>query len=346
MPELSSFNASNAHLDQMRQTGDPEADQLVDLLNRTYGRDGFRKVQPWLTSFTKINEAAPLPELEEWISQRTGLPPWVNNKQLRIAEALYQKHPLDLLIMLGCYSLPYCYAAADGARVLYYTERLRKDTYNRLVETGQFVALVTSPGALENERIRKHVVKVRVLHAFARWYLLNHIGWNPAWGLPANQEDTAGTNLAFSLIALRGLRRVNIPVSKAQADAYLHLWNVVAWLLGCHQSLLAPSFKEAWLLDQAIAKRHFKPSQEGHELAEALIDSMVGSSADEKVRKLAPALMHYFLGPDLVKLLDLKPVDNRWLVFGLKTFNFLKYSLRLPLPVPQPKQIKAVNSSL
>ena len=332
----SHFDVSNAHLDKMRKTGDEPADELVLQLVNMHGSAIFKELQPYLTNFVEPIIACPSFEVADFITANSELPEWADKQQISEAYTLYNKYALDILIMLGCLSLPYCYAAADGARVLYYTGRLRKDTYNRLLETGQFVAMVTSKGALDNALVRENIVKVRLLHAFTRYYLTNHGNWNMDWGLPVNQEDMAGTNLAFSFIVTRGLRKVSIPIKQAESEAYLHLWNVVSHLMGCDDSLIPRTLEQAWQLDKAIARRHFKASEEGAALAKALEDSMSSNVVDPRVRSFGPKYMRYLLGPEIAAMLSLKESGASWPVYILKGVNYLRYTLKIPIPLPQP----------
>ena len=51
--------------------------------------------------------------------------------------------------------------------------------------------------------------KVRLMHDAVRHLILEH-GWDPALGLPINQEDQLGTLLTFSAVILDGLRKLGL----------------------------------------------------------------------------------------------------------------------------------------
>ena len=116
--------------------------------------------------------------------------------------------------LLGLLSLPYCYAAADGARVLDLSERIKNKPEHRLNETADFVWDVMAPNAFKPDgKGFTSILKVRLLHAAIRFYTGKSSKWNAAdWGLPVNQEDMAGTNLSFSLLVVRGLRKFGLAV--------------------------------------------------------------------------------------------------------------------------------------
>ena len=100
--------------------------------------------------------------------------------------------------MLACLALPYCYAGADGAKVLAKSQRIQNDTLKRLEETGEFIFTVMQEKNWHNGKAFRKILKVRLMHAAIRFFSEFHGTWNTAWGKPVNQEDMAGTNGAFS----------------------------------------------------------------------------------------------------------------------------------------------------
>ena len=65
--------------------------------------------------------------------------------------AFFKKHAQQIGLTLGFFSLPYSYLGANGAQVLWLTERIKNDTTRRLQETGEWVFAVNDPksGLLE-----------------------------------------------------------------------------------------------------------------------------------------------------------------------------------------------------
>lgn len=99
--------------------------------------------------------------------------------------------------MLGLYSLPYCYAFADGAEVLVRSKRIIDSIGERLGETGSFVMEIFKPGAFTSERSAFLVcAKVRLIHAFSRYFISHYAkDWDNAYGKPVNQETCSGPTL-------------------------------------------------------------------------------------------------------------------------------------------------------
>ncbi len=252
------------------------------------------------------------------------LPLWADQKLIKAAIRFFDKNPKNILLLLGYYSLPYCYAAADGAKVLYNTGRIVEQTRKRLAETAQFVLDVCEESSfLPNGKARASAFKVRIIHAAVRHGLLSK-GWDSStYGMPVNQEDMAGTNLSFSFIILRGLRKSLVSISPKEAEAYLHLWNVVAYLLGLDEKLIAYSLSEAAVLDRLISKRNFRESTEGKELMSALLDCLEETSPFPK--GFAHDYTYFLLGDEISKLLDFKPNNSAQpLVWLNKVANWLE----------------------
>ena len=72
------------------------------------------------------------------------------------------------------------------------------------------------------------------------WWLLRRSGrWDAArWGAPINQHDMAATALLFGVVFVEGVRQFGVPVSRAEAEDYVHLWRLSSWLMGVEEALL------------------------------------------------------------------------------------------------------------
>jgi uncharacterized membrane protein len=75
--------------------------------------------------------------------------------------------------------------------------------------------------------------------------LISH-GWKLGEdGLPCCQKDLAYTLLTFGYVFLRSMRKLAQPLSQADEEAYLHLWNVVGHLLGIRRELMPDTMGQA-----------------------------------------------------------------------------------------------------
>jgi hypothetical protein len=216
------------------------------------------------------------------------------------AQGIYQQFQPEVMLLLGCYSLPYCYAAAIGSQVLWQTGRLHEGALVRLQQTARFVWDV-GQGTMGEVAIA--CLKVRLIHGLVRFHLM-HSGWDAAkLGVPANQEDMAGTNLAFGFLVLRGLRKLHAGLLPSRGQAYLRYWNGIGAWLGIVPALLPPTLPDALALEQLIAGRHHKESMEGKGLTQSLLASIEEGPAPAAVKKQMPAMMRFMLGEEIADMI-------------------------------------------
>lgn len=267
-------------LDAYRQKGDALADYIVVKMVEEQGVEILRSLFAKLSDFSVHDFKDLHPKFHDFYNENAHFPVNFSKKEVIRATGIYMKHQQTIGLVLGCYSLPYCYLGEDGARVLMLTERIGKDTYTRLKETGNFLRRSMNFDYWDNEKIFSIIFKVRFLHAFVRYFTLKSPTWKTEWGVPINQEDMAGTNLAFSFIVLRGLRKLGYSLDEQSERAYLTTWKYIGHLLGVEEALLATSIADAARLDKEIATRQFRESATGIALTASLMEcynKMTGS---------------------------------------------------------------------
>ncbi|WP_247236420.1 oxygenase MpaB family protein [Telluribacter sp. SYSU D00476] len=311
MPKVikSSRSFPDSLLNPLRQTGDVEADAVISQVAEQGGHPVVGSLMKYLTDYENLSlEGQPI-AVREFITQQSTLSNGTDLQTFNKGIHFFWQHYRLISLLLGTYSLPYCYAGANGAQVLWISERIKSMTYQRLEETGAFVFGIMQEKDWTNGRNFIRIAKVRLLHAAVRWYTLRSERWNLDWGYPICQEDMAGTNLAFSYIIIRGLRQLNQSTTDAGEEAYLYFWNVVGQLLGVKEEILPHNLREAYHLGQAIARRQFRPSEAGKGLTRALLQVMEQQTPQPSLRNLPAAQMRYFLGDELANLLDVPQVE-------------------------------------
>ncbi|WP_250631571.1 oxygenase MpaB family protein [Rhodoflexus caldus] len=327
MLTIQRFTQSNINewLTAMRQQGDAPADAFISLLFEDSPRQALPALHQWAS---EKNTPLPLmlyPEHPFWLHYQQ-MPDWADKQQLQTGRAFFRQYAEDIMLLLGFLSLPYCYAAADGAKVLYRTRRIAEDTRRRLAETAQFVLAVHTDDIFDLTQAQmpqamRTVVTVRLMHAAVRYHIRRSGKWNDEQlGVPVNQEDMAGTNLAFSFIIIQGLRKTGHAIAHEQAAAFIHLWNVIGHFLGVQEQLLPADERVAARLDRAIAQRQFRPSPEGTALTRALIESIeenVTASPLMQVKGFVPAYMRFLLGDSIANLLRISAAGVPSSLFGI-----------------------------
>ena len=250
--------------------------------------------------------------LQDYIAQTQTLPAWANPDLIKQGEKLFSVYGGELSMLLLCKSLPASYACWRGAKVLYSTGRLaehRGSTQKftrRLMETSQFVINVMAEGGMSTtgKGIRT-AQKVRLMHASIR-YFLKQYGWDAATlGEPINQEDLAGTLMAFAVYPLEGMEQLGIQISTAEQDAYIHTWNVVGHIMGVNPDFFPKNYKEGLDLGYRILDHQKGESQEGKELLKACVDFLEQVTPGNKFDFYPEVLIRYLLRDELADMLGL-----------------------------------------
>jgi hypothetical protein len=341
---------SDAVLDAMRRVGDPPGDAAIREW-RTAHPEGMtlRGLADTLVGFNASVEVDRLiallehsPEFMASLDPRTQRAECTCSDQDQAAAfALFEKHGLMILMILAFYSLPAAYAAQNGVRVLHSkngsTGYLVKDLNRRLIETAQFVIQMCSRNGLsisESGSSCAHgpavltALRVRLLHAAVRALIQGHV---PRWdgdrfGLPANQEDEAGTLMTFSWVVIDGLRKLHLDVDPAEEKAYFEIWRIVARLLGVAEPLIPANLEEAEILMKRIKARqidapilHGVSNDFGKEMTRHLLEFM-RHALPLPLRpfgRLPASVMRFFLPDEPVDVAGSLGVPRTW---GLDEF--------------------------
>ncbi len=307
-------NWTDSYLDPMRLIGDPLADAVVDNLFANSSVDTVNALMRNLVLNEYPEPSTFPPVVADYVKQLDQLPNWADPAKIDTAQQIFWKYGPRLILILHCYALPFCYVGRNGVQVLALSGRLGSNSTRRILETAQLLVDVMSPGGLTGPqgRARRTIQKVRLMHAAVRHLIKQYPGWKSEFGLPVNQEDLAGTLMAFSWISLDGLRRIGVMLNDVEWEAYLHCWRIVGHQLGVRDDMIPADTSSAQALSTAIARRQFGPCPEGKQMTTALIQSiqyqLPGNVFDE-----APALfIRYFLGDEHAAMIGVEktPLDQ------------------------------------
>jgi len=311
---------TDALLNRMRNTGDELADKTVQAV---FDRDGVDAVNAIMHTLVRndqpVPEALP-PEIQAYLADSRPLPEWADMGKIKAGQQLYETWGVLITLCLFCASLPASYAAADGVKVLYLTAQLDTNTRRRVMETGQFLIDVLAVGGLDDEhgKGRRTIQRVRLMHAAVRHLIKARsergdppVGgagpplWHKEWGTPINQEDLAGTRLAFSYIVANSLPRLGVRLPAKDVDAYLHLWDVIGHLMGVDDELRVRGIGDAKALVDAIRRRQFRASPEGQDMTKALLDLMDEMTPFHVFQDTIPPLIRHLIGDDVADMLNI-----------------------------------------
>jgi hypothetical protein len=275
--------------------------------------------------------------LPEWAERlcdffaTTSQPPaWAEPAKIDQGSRLAALYGTLSSLILCCGSLPWCYLDAKGVPVLASTQRLEGTrVYRRIWETSHFVVNAVAPAGLARDgKGIFFAQRVRLLHAAVRNRLLaprppqgwpggagapaaaamrdsvSTIDWSKI-GSPLNHEDMAYVLLTFSYVGISGLRKLGASPSTSDADAYIHLWNVVGHVLGIPQALMANTFEDAEALFAILLGRLRQESDSGKLLTRSLMTWMQ-EAAPGRMGNVPTILVSHLLGQENAALLGVQ----------------------------------------
>ncbi|MDZ7604333.1 MAG: oxygenase MpaB family protein [Cyclobacteriaceae bacterium] len=240
-------------------------------------------------------------------------------------QQVFNQYAQEMMALLGAMSLPYCYAASPGNKALFLSDKMRNSPGKRLIDTASFVIGVLTPGTFEaGETGHIHINKVRLIHAISRYYLMQQPTWDMEWGMPINQEDMAGTNLAFSYIILLGMQQSGYILSQREKEDFLFAWKYIGYQLNIDEDLLPATFHEAFQLTRMIKKRNFKKTEEGIILTKELLN-YYQSTIPSWQSALIASQIRWYLGDEVAECIGLsnEPIRGR-IVEIVSTFKSLQ----------------------
>lgn len=279
-------------------------------------------------------EPTMLAAMKHYVAQARQLPPWADAARIDRAEALFMEYGPLSCTLLFCASLPECYYLPDLADVLHITGQLETNTDYRVRQTAAMVFPVMMRGGLttpEGGGIAQ-VLKVRLIHAMIRNLILHgnpsdvtglvdalpqqdsygdrsrdmydallEHGWDVArQGQPCNQMQQGYTLLTFSYVFLQGMRRLRIPLNRADEAAVLHARNVSAHCLGIDPALLVHTMGDAKHLFERLQKRYGTlqpPAIDARPgLGAALMDAMAATIRVPVIRYFPPPMAQLLCG--------------------------------------------------
>ena len=277
--------------------------------------------------------------LQRYLAEGAALPEWADPAKVTRAEQLFMDHGPLSCTLLFCTSLPECYVLPQLAEVLHIAGQLEAHTEHRIRQTAAMIFPVMMRGGLMSPKGAgvAQVLKVRLIHASIRHLILRghpgsvqgtvapantattplnlHAalaahGWEAnGQGLPCNQVELAYTLLTFSYSFLQGMRRLGLPLSQADEEAYLHAWNVMGHVLGVRRELMAWTMDEAETLFDALqTQAPLMPGQADPRppLGRALVMAMGRSIGLPVLRGLPVPMTRWLVGPETAVI----PIQN------------------------------------
>jgi hypothetical protein len=312
---------------------DEEADPLVaSILDRGQVAEVNRLLRTW----TRNDQPLPagLPEdLRAFIENARQLPSWADRAKLEVANSFVETKGTYLVLLYGLGGGILSTAIPNEARAVYYSKG-GADLKDRAAKTGKLGYDVHELNAFRPDgHILVTAVKTRLVHAAVRHLLPQSPHWTGE--IPISQNDMLVTWHTLPTYVMRKLTEWRVPVTPAQADAYLHVWQVTAHMLGIRDEYVPTSWAAANAQSAQVLDPVMASTREGVALADLILSiSSQGVSPGSTSRPLFNAMARYLVGDRVAdwSAIRREPVWGPLVRTGFPAWVALRESL-MPLPL-------------
>lgn len=257
-----------------RQAWDPEADELVASL---FERGEVDRVNELLAGWTRNGQELPtgLPaDLHAFLESARLLPAWTDPAKLTQAFSFYERRGLYLGVLYGLGSGMMSCVIPREAKAVYYSAggAAMKDRIDKTAKLGYDIGGrdAFGPGG----EMVVTCLKTRLTHAAVRHLLPQSGHWRAASeeAKPISQADIMVTWHSLATFSHNKLNGWGVPLPAADADAFLHLWQVTAHLLGVADEYIPATWNDANAQSRQVLDPILAPTAEGVKLAKILLD--------------------------------------------------------------------------
>ncbi|MEU6159245.1 oxygenase MpaB family protein [Streptomyces sp. NPDC047130] len=279
---------------------DDEADQLLgDVLRR----GDVPRVNAALRTWTRNDQPVPadLPQdVREFMEQARRLPSWADRDKLETAARFNKTRGFYLNILNGIGGGMLSTAIPREARAVYYSQG-GADMEDRVAKTSKLGFAVGDLNAYRPDgKCVVEAVKTRMVHAAVRNLLPRSPGWSQTSGgqtIPISLADMLVTWHSLPTYTMRKMREWKVPVTAAEWEAYLHVWQVTAHLLGIREDYIPATWAAAEAQSDQLLEPVLGPTPEGVELTDILLGQLAEQTSPGGLdRPLVNAFARYLVG--------------------------------------------------
>jgi len=278
---------------------DDEADPLMaSMLERGL----VPKINELLWGWERNDQPLPagLPsELRDFMEHARTLPEWADHDKLERAAEFNKSRGLYLNLCNGPGGGILATAIPKEARAVYYSAG-GADMEDRVAKTSLLGFAVGSLNAYRPDgACIVDCVKTRLVHAAVRHLLPQSARWQQGADedIPISQEDMLVTWHTLPTFAMRTMQEWGVRISDTDAEAYLHLWQVTAHMLGISDEYIPATWEAAYDQSDQILARNMGPTPEGVELTDILLGQLAEQTSPASLsRPLCNALARYLVG--------------------------------------------------
>ena len=144
-------------------------------------------------------------------------------------------------------------------------------------------------------------------HAGVRHLLPRSPHWNGVAdeSTPISQRDILVTWHSLPTSVMRSMKKWGVKVPAAEADAFLHSWQVAAHMLGVRDEYIPATWADADAQAPQILDPVLAPTPEGVKLADILLDLASDADGGVVTRPMLESMTRYFLGDEIAEWLHI-----------------------------------------
>ncbi|MGW1138407.1 oxygenase MpaB family protein [Streptomyces zhihengii] len=283
---------------------DPEwvwDEQADPVLAAVIERGQVAQVNQALRQWTRNDQPLPsgLPaDVRDFMESARRLPSWADAGKLAAAARFTTKKGIYTGALYGLGSGLMSTAIPREARAVYYSKG-GADMKDRIAKTAQLGYDVGDLDAYKpSGGMIVTAVKTRMVHAAVRHLLPQSPGWDRTSGgqtIPISQADVMVTWHSLATFVMRKLGDWRVPVTTAESEGFLHVWQVTAHMLGVLDEYIPATWAEAEAQSRQVLDPVLASTPEGNELTDVLLDIVAELDAG-LTRPLINAFARYTLG--------------------------------------------------
>ncbi|WP_430647324.1 oxygenase MpaB family protein [Agromyces sp. GXS1127] len=298
---------------------------IADLLDRG-GVPGVNALlKPWVYNWQSPSWLLPS-DVRRVVNEARRLPDWADLGKLDVAYRFATKRGLYLGVLYGMNSGMMSAAIPREARAVYWSKG-GADIRDRIAKTAKLGYDIGDFHAYRPDgKMIVTCVKTRLTHSAVRHLLPQSPYWmqvaDEPEKRPISQFDILITWHSLASSVMQKLDEWGVEIPQNERDAYLHLWQVTAHMLGVIDEFIPSSWEEAELQRQQVLVPILARTDEGVKLADMLVN--LGQYIDFSLvtQPLFEAVTRYMLGDEVTDMLELtrRPVleatvEEVWPVF-------------------------------
>jgi hypothetical protein len=279
---------------------DAPADRVV---HRLFAEEGISTIaqlnallRPWHRNDQPLPAGLPA-DLVAFIEEARREPAWLDRSKLADGFEFYERRGSYTGLLYGLGSGIMSCAIPDEARAVYHSKG-GEDMRDRVAKTAKLGYDVGTENAFEPDgEMIVTCIKTRLAHSAVRYLIVSSPRWEAGGDVPApiSQRDLMITWHSLATFIHRTLERWNVPMDAAQADGFLHVWQVTAHYLGVKDRYIPATWVDARYQSDQTLDPVLAPTPEGISLAETLL-SLVAPVDQGLSRPALNAMARYMVG--------------------------------------------------